>query len=62
MITLPKKETEQILFKCFNILNVMEQLDYDELGAMAHIQEQQGFEITSKELYEYFKQYGLDIE
>lgn len=61
-VRLPKKETEQILFKAFNIINVLDNLDYDEVGNMAHIQEQQGFDITSAQLYDYFKQYGLDIE
>jgi hypothetical protein len=57
-VVIPKKDLEKIMFKVFNILNTLE--DVGEITV--DIQKELGYEVTSKELMNFFRCYGVDIE
>ena len=59
MVTLPKHETEVILSKAFNLLIAMEDAD---LPAFNDLQMQLGYDLTTKQFMDYFKQFDIDVE
>jgi hypothetical protein len=57
-VVIPKKDLEKIMFKVFNILNALEDIGEITVG----IQKELGYEVTSEQLMNFFKYYGVDIE
>lgn len=63
-VTIPSKELEIVLFKLFNILLAVERAENGEINFndLKGIQEQIGHQITTDELFDFGRQYGLDVE
>lgn len=63
-VILPTKKLETMMFKVFNILLALEEADSGEIdiNQLKGIQKVLGYQITSDELYNFFKEFGIDIE
>ena len=62
-VTLPTKKLETMMCKVFNILLALEEADSEEdINQLKGIQKVLGCQITSDELSNFFKEFGIDIE